>query len=43
VLALFDQLGGIDAQLHADLERLAAANIPVDITFAQGKQVLGLR
>ncbi|CAI8166399.1 MAG: Uncharacterised protein [Pseudidiomarina mangrovi] len=43
VVALFDQLGGIDAQLQADLARLAAANIPVDITFSQGKQVLGLR
>lgn len=43
VVALFEQLGGIDAQLQADLARLAAANIPVDITFAQGKQVLGLR
>ncbi len=43
VVALFDQLGSIDAQLQADLDRLAAANIPVDITFSQGKQVLGLR
>lgn len=43
VVALFEQLGGIDAQLQADLARLAAANIPVDITFTQGQQVLGLR
>lgn len=43
VVALFDQLGSIDAQLQVDLDRLAAANIPVDITFSQGKQVLGLR
>lgn len=43
VVALFEQLGSIDAQLQADLDRLAAANIPVDITFSQGKQVLGLR
>jgi hypothetical protein len=43
VVALFEQLGGVDAQLQADLARLAAANIPVDITFSQGKQVLGLR
>lgn len=43
VVALFEQLGGIDPQLQADLDRLAAANIPVDITFTQGKEVLGLR
>lgn len=43
VVALFEQLGGVDAQLQADLARLAAANIPVDINFSQGKQVLGLR
>lgn len=43
VVALFEQLGSIDAHLQADLDRLAAANIPVDITFSQGKQVLGLR
>ncbi len=34
--------GVIKADLAADLARLEAANIPVDIVFKQGKQVLGL-
>nr|WP_240615602.1 Zn-dependent hydrolase [Alteromonas facilis] len=34
--------GVIKEQLAADLERLSKANIPVDIHFEQGKQVLGL-
>lgn len=34
--------GIIKANLATDLARLEAANIPVDITFKQGKQVLGL-
>lgn len=34
--------GLIKANLAIDLARLEAANIPVDITFKQGKQVLGL-
>lgn len=42
VVQLFDSMGHIDATLQTDLDRLAAANIPVDITFSQGKQVLGL-
>ena len=29
-------------QLQADLDRLAAASIPVDIVYNQGKEVLGL-
>jgi hypothetical protein len=32
----------IGAPLQADLDRLAARNIPVDIVFTQGKSVLGL-
>ena len=32
----------VSAQLQADLERLAAASIPVDIVFEQGVEVLGL-
>jgi len=36
-------LGGIGPQLAADLERLADRNIPVDVTFTQGKEVLGLK
>jgi hypothetical protein len=35
--------GVIKAQLQSDLDRLTAANIPVDITFRQGAEVLGLR
>jgi len=34
--------GIISETLKADLARLEAANIPVDIVFKQGKQVLGL-
>ncbi len=32
----------ISGQLQADLDRLAAASIPVDIVFEQGTEVLGL-
>ncbi len=35
--------GVIGEQLQADLDRLTAAEIPVDITFRQGIEVLGLR
>jgi hypothetical protein len=34
--------GVITAELQAELDKLTNANIPVDITFTQGKQVLGL-
>ena len=34
--------GVIGETLAADLARLEAANIPVDIVFKQGKHVLGL-
>ena len=39
---LVAEKGLIKPELAADLQRLADANIPVDITFKQGKQVLGL-
>ncbi|MFC0446389.1 Zn-dependent hydrolase [Pseudidiomarina halophila] len=39
---LFDEMGNVGSTLQADLDRLSAANIPVDITFKQGKEVLGL-
>ncbi len=39
---LTEEMGVIGAQLQADLDRLTAASIPVDITFRQGKTVLGL-
>jgi len=32
----------VSPQLQADLNRLASANIPVDIVFDQGVEVLGL-
>ncbi|MFY8283964.1 dipeptidyl-peptidase 3 family protein [Pseudoalteromonas sp. SSMSWG5] len=34
--------GEIKAELAKDLEKLSKANIPVDVTFKQGKEVLGL-
>ncbi|BDF95247.1 hypothetical protein KAN5_20850 [Pseudoalteromonas sp. KAN5] len=34
--------GDIKAELAQDLEKLSQANIPVDVTFKQGKDVLGL-
>ena len=34
--------GVIGEQLQADLDRLTAADIPVDITFQQGPGVLGI-
>ena len=39
---LVKESGVIGETLAADLARLEAANIPVDIVFKQGKQVLGL-
>lgn len=34
--------GNVSEQLQADLDRLGAANIPVDIVYRQGRSVLGL-
>ncbi len=42
VVKLTDEMGIIKADLQADLDRLSAANIPVDIIFEQGTDVLGL-
>lgn len=36
------ELGSMGEQLQADLDRLAAKSIPVDIVYQQGKDVLGL-
>ena len=36
------QYGTIDPRLRADLDRIAAKGIPVDIVFEQGPAVLGL-
>jgi hypothetical protein len=43
VKQLGDDLGVIRPELAADLARLSARNIPVDVTFNQGKTVLGLK
>ncbi|WP_227977825.1 dipeptidyl-peptidase 3 family protein [Arenimonas daejeonensis] len=40
--ALQDELGGIGPVLQSDLDRIEQANIPVDIVFTQGREVLGL-
>ncbi len=42
VAAFVAQLGDIQSQLQSDLDRLGAANIPVDVVFEQGAAVLGL-
>jgi len=39
---LTQTMGVIGPRLQDDLDRLGAAGIPVDITFTQGRQVLGL-
>ncbi len=39
---LLADMGVIGDELQADLDRLAAAGIPVDIVFEQGAEVLGL-
>ncbi len=40
--AFVEQYGKVGETLAADLERLAAAGIPVDVVFEQGVEVLGL-
>ena len=40
--ALVAEKGVIKKQLQTDLDRLTAANIPVDVVFEQGVKVLGL-
>jgi hypothetical protein len=42
VAKLVADKGLIKAQLQQDLDKLTAANIPVDIDFKQGIKVLGL-
>ena len=37
-----DTLGIIKPQLEADLAKLDAAGIPIDVRFEQGLEVLGL-
>ena len=43
VAKLVEDKGVIQRELAADLAKLQEANIPVDITFEQGKDVLGLK
>lgn len=40
--ALQDELGQVDGVLQGDLDRIQQQNIPVDIVFKQGAEVLGL-
>jgi len=40
--AFLDQYGKVGPELQADLDRIARTDIPVDIVFRQGREVLGL-
>ncbi|WP_428818647.1 dipeptidyl-peptidase 3 family protein [Microbulbifer sp. MCCC 1A16149] len=40
---LLDNMGVVGTELQADLDRLKEASIPVDVTFIQGKEVLGIQ
>jgi hypothetical protein len=40
--AFVSEMAGAGSQLRADLDRLAALGIPVDVVFEQGTEVLGL-
>lgn len=40
--AFLDQYGKVGPKLQADLDRIAKQDIPVDIVFRQGREVLGL-
>ena len=42
VVAFMEEYGSIRPQLQADLDRLAEAGIPVDITYEQGLSALGI-
>jgi hypothetical protein len=39
---MLDELGQVGPALQADLDRIDAAGIPVDVVFVQGREVLGL-
>ena len=43
VAAFVAEKGNVSAQLQVDLDRLTSKNIPVDIVYQQGKEVLGLK
>ena len=40
---LLDNMGIVSNELQTDLDRLKEADIPVDVTFIQGREVLGLK
>jgi hypothetical protein len=42
VAALVQEKGMITEELQADLDRLSQSNIPVDVVFEQGIDILGL-
>lgn len=42
VIKLMEEMGNVPEDLQADLDRLKDANIPVDVVFNQGTEVLGL-
>ena len=42
VLKLMKEMGNVPDDLQADLDLLKEANIPVDVVFNQGTEVLGL-
>lgn len=42
VIKLMEEMGNVPEDLQADLDRLKDANIPVDVVFNQGIEVLGL-
>lgn len=42
VIALMEKDGSVGAALQADLDRLSKADIPVDVVFEQGPEVLGI-
>jgi len=42
VSSFVQEKGNVSEQLQADLDRLGAASIPVDIVYRQGRSVLGL-
>lgn len=43
VVAWMERYGQVSPALRADLDRLGAAGIPVDVIFEQGEDVLGLK
>ena len=42
VVALMEEMGQVSQELQQDLDRLTEKNIPVDVVFEQGVEVLGL-